>query len=625
MATQTQVVPAKPPTIQQAAQTTGLARKVFTQGNSGVSGGQLVMEFQQVLKLAGINLTVPETVTLGTVQIALAGGAIANDFETGVATLQCVGDIGIGVAGVSEILSALGIIDTTVADFIGLATDLALVFASGGANVLADIGAVFQTIKCAIDVGPALFGSSAQAKADATRQLQAIVTSETAPQIQNTALLLKEYALGSVNLFDMIGEIALNDPTQFATAFPGLAIVFPSWFAENYSQTVTSSGWFSSKTDTETETIYKLITTRTQVQDVLVETYLTKPMQDFESFETIAPIISLQAASVLSLILSSGSGGDVTMGFNFNVVGTMIALGVTPSILGDDWLFKGLQRNEKDLANWQDFLPYPPLTLPYVQKVNAGVQVNGVDSFTADEAAQNASAQSLINLQLLMQKLDDNGDIESLMKIPEAVTMLSRYGNFAISPTFYTADQLYQDMQTYQTELNTLTQEYNGTLGNSNDAQTASQLKNEIAALVKPNVPVGEILNMKLTGTSITTQSWYYLGISTDPKTADGAAFWNYVYLNYAIDLSDYWRVLQTLQKMQASELMQGDTQVAEFQGSIDTLTETYNSAYGFTIAKNLNIRARASIAQTLGIPVDKLTARYDSAGNLVFYQKGSS
>jgi len=615
--------PTKLTIIRGAAQDSGFLQKVFTQGANGISPAQIAMNLNQMLKLVGVQLPTGAQVGLDTAQIILAGGAVAKDIETGVNTLQTVGDISIGVAGITDLLSTLGLIDTEASDFIGLGANLALAIASGGANVLADIGAVLSLIKCVGDVIPSLFGSSAVAEAQAKRMLNDKIQAVIAPQVHDAASLFHQYSIGALNLFDFIGQVALNDPTQFATLFPNLATFFPSYMPIHLSATDTSSGLFSSKTDTEVATFYSLVTTRKQVQDVLVQTYLTTPMKPFESFETIAPVISLQAASVLGLILQSSASGDITMGFDFNVIGAIRGLGITPSILGDDWLFKGLQRNETDISDWESHLPYPPITLPNVQPVQASTIVNGVPFFTPDQVTQNNEAAELVTLQKKMQALDAVGDIESLLQIPEAVAILSRWANFHVDPTFYSLTQFQANLQAYNTELQSLTQELNAC--GPNDSATRIQLQAEIKNLVKPTTPVGEITNMKLVGASITTQNWFSPTMDTDPATPGGAQFWKYVNANYTIDLSDYWKILNVLSTMQKSNLFQDDTEVEDFQGSLTKVSDLFQSAYSFVIAKQMNIRARGFLAQNLGIPSDQLASRYDSKNNIIFYQKKAS
>lgn len=609
--------------VRQGAQANGLYTKLFTQGANGVSAAQITMLLNQSLKLAGINLPVGAQITLDSAQIILAGGAFANDLAIGAATLQCVGDLSTGIAGASQLLSTLGLIDHTAADFIGLGANLALALASGGANVLADIGVIISLIACVGDIGPLFGGNQAAATAMAKQALAKQVQAKIAPQVANAASLVALYAQGKLDMFDMIGQVALNDPTQFATLFPGLATFFPSYIPIKLVGQGSSSGWFSTKTDTETETFYSLLTTKQQIEDILVSQYLTAPMAPFESFETVAPVVTIQALSVLALIMQSGGSGDTVINFGFDMIGAMRALSITPAILGDDWLFKGLQRNETDLSDWQTSLPYAPLTLPWIQPVTSATTVNGVNQLSPAQTAQNSQAAELVALQKLMQQYDQAGDIESLMLIPEAVAMLDQYAAFYVAPVFYTTQHYNDDVTAYNTELQNLQGLLIG-LG-PNDQVTINQVNGEIAALKKPSIVIGEITNMRLSGTSITTQNWYSSTMSTDPSTAQGVQFWTYVNSNYTIDLSDYWKILNVLSTMQKSQLFKDDAQVQDFTASLTAIESRFSSAYSFVIAKQLNIRARAQVAQNLGIDPSLLASRYDSNGNLIFYQKKAS
>ncbi len=622
MVTKKAPVKSKPTVISFSPQ---LVKAIFAQGNNGLSTLQVTSLISNALKVAGVDVPPGVTITLSAAQVIIAGGAIANDFEEGVSTLQCVGDIAFGLNGLANLLSQLGILPPVVSDFAGLAGNLTMVIGSGGANILADIGAVLSLIACIADVGDALFGSSAAAEASAKNAIAQALKATAGLEISDATRILHNFSTGQINMFDMIGDIAMRDPEAFASVFPGLAILFPTWFNINLTVTGTSSGLFSDTTATQSAVIQKLITNRTQIQSVLIENYLTKPMQDFESFETIAPIISLEAISVLALIMQTGAKKDITINYNFNVIGAMRGLGVTPSILGDDWLFKGLMRNEKDLGDgsWEHTLPYPPITLPLVKPSGSSLVVNNKPVFTQSQIIQNQKAASLIALQKKMQALDKAGDINGLLQIPEAVAMLKRWANFSMTPTFYTLEQYNSEMFDYKNKLSSLTTELNSVAGNPNNRLIASQLSKEIAALKAPNVPVGEITNMKLAGNSITTQKWYNYKNSVDPITPSGKMFWDYVYKNYTIDLSDYWRVLQTLQKMQTSNLFSDDAEIQAFNGSIDTITLIYKSALGFTMAKNLNIRMRVAIAKQLGISPGQMVSRYDSKGNLIFYDGG--
>lgn len=685
--------------VRGVAANNGTLQTIFTQGANGLSSAQTLQLMTTALQAAGIK--VPKGVAIGidAAQIILAGGAIADDVATNASTLCCVGDIASGVGAVAALMKELGFLDPTADDFVNLGVSIAMAVSSEGTNVLADVGVIISLINVVNDLGPLMFGSSAIATAQAQANLANAVKATIAPQVMNAANLSAQYANGSLDLFDFIGQVAMNDPTQFATLFPGLAAFFPSWMPITLVGQGNSNGLFGGSHVTDTATFFSLVTNKKQVQDVLIENYLVKPMTPFETFQTVKPVISIQAVSVLGLILQSGGGsGDVSMGFNFNVIGAMRGLGITPAILGDDWLFKGLQRNENDVTDWQGSLPYPPLTLPYVTPVTSGTTVNGSAYLTPAQTVQNTEAQELIALQTLMQQYDAQGNIEALLGIPEAVALLKQYSNFHIEPTFYTlADyqtdlQNYQQtLQNYQTELASLGADpvaawktsvtalqaqintakpptapaalpkpatlnqaqawlkagatyqsaltaYQNNLALMKarlsgmkvapvdpNAATRLALASQIASLTPPQTKVGEITNMKLVGTSITSQNWFSPSMTIDPATQGGQQFWNYVYANYTIDLADYWKCLNVLSQMQQSQLFADDTTVQDWQGSLAPIESLFKSAYGFVIQKQLNIRARANLAKNLGIPSGSLASRYSSNGTLIFYQKAAS
>jgi hypothetical protein len=353
-------------------------------------------------------------------------------------------------------------------------------------------------------------------------------------------------------------------------------------------------------------------------------------MEPFESFKTVAPVISIEALSVLALIMSTGTSGDCKVPFNFDILSYMNLLSITPSVLGDDWLFKGLQRNENDIADWASHLPYQPLTMPMVQPVSSsGIEVNDEPYFTPAQIAQNAQAAQLVALQTQMQALDEAGDIDSLMQIPEAVAMLKQWASFHVDPIFYTVADFQDDQLAYTQKLSMLQSQLAQVTASGNDptletTQTAT-IQKEIADLVAPSTPVGEITNMKLTGQSITTQSWYSPSMSTDPASPDGQTFWNYVYQNYTLDFSDYWKCLNVLKTMQASDLFSDMENVLDKFGSITTIETRFQPAYAFVLQKQLNLNARKILAANLGIPYSQLGSRYDSQGNIIFYQKKAS
>lgn len=615
-------------TVREGLAQTGFLSKLFTQGANGISPAQITMEFSAVLKLIGVQLSPGTQITLDSAQVILAGGTFINDLNEGASTLQCVGDLSIGIAGIADILSVLHLLDPQVSDFIGLGTNTALVLASGGTNILADIGLVISLINCVMDIGNDLFGSGAAAKKQAQSMLANDVATYLNPQVNAAAAQIKAYTQGSMTVFDLVGNIARLSPIELPGLFPQIATYFPSWTTVQFSETGKSSGLFSTQYDTERATFIQLVVSKKQVQDVLVKLYLTDPMVPFETFETVAPVISLKAISVLSLLMATGTAGDKVMSFDFSIIGALQGLGLTPYRLGDDWLFKGLQRNENDLEDWVHTLPYPTLTVPLVEPQTSGVTIGGQAYLTPSEISNNAKADQIVALQKKMQALDQAGDIEGLLQIPEAVAILSRWANIHVDPVFYSQNQLNQDLSDYNTKMGLLRNELSqaqATLSTTpQDIITVNGIYKEIAALKRPSTPVGEITNMKLIGTSITTQAWYSITMSTDPATPSGQMFWAYLNKNYVLDMSDYWKCLQVLKTMKSSNLFSDDLDIQSRLDSMQSIEDQFLKTHDFFMKKQLNILARKNLASRLNIPYNQLGSRYDSKGNLIFYQKVS-
>ena len=257
-----------------------------------------------------------------------------------------------------------------------------------------------------------------------------------------------------------------------------------------------------------------------------------------------------------------------------------------------------------------------------------------------------------------MQYLDEQGDIEGLLAIPEAVAMLIRWANIHVDPVYYTLQQFQADTVKYNETLAGLENmlsvasvaadvnepegspltnpDYWNQIFRKAKAQASAgvtgglalnqimvtAIKKEIAALPKPSTPVGEITNMKLTGVSITTQAWFDTSQSIDPKTAYGQKFWDYVSGNYQLDMSDYWKCLNAVTALEKAGMLSTEQTITGHQDSLDTIQTVFNNTFNFFMMKQLNILARKNLASNLGIPENQLASRVDSKGNQVFYQK---
>lgn len=424
-----------------AATQSGFLKKLFSQGIDGVPPASLITEFRTLLKIAGVTLPEGVAVPLDVMQMILAGGAIVNDIQLGATALEVVGDVSNVASGVANLLADLGVGGDAMkqlADFASLGTSLVLAIGSYGGNVFADIGVVISTIAVVGDLKRDFFGNHDSAVADAksklAQALQNAAQAFAAPQVQYASGQVQAFHNGTINYFDLVGNIALKSPIELPQFFPQLACYFPTWQTITISATATgeSGGLFGNQTDTESASyqFQELLATKAQVEAVLFNYFIGAPAQAFKSFFNVSQGASLEALSIISMILSGGASGAISLTSDFDILGACQVLGVTPGILGDDWLFKGLDKNELNSPVWAQVLPYPPLTISYVPFAGSGVSVNGVPYLTPTEQKAQDDKNSLVQFQLYLQHLDSIGDIDSLMKIPEAVALLKKWATF---------------------------------------------------------------------------------------------------------------------------------------------------------------------------------------------------
>jgi hypothetical protein len=418
--------------IRAGAKATGLFKKIFSSGNSVYStasgAAQLSGSLRSIAKLSGANIPQSTLITLDVAQAFLAGGALVNDVSEGAKIFQCVGDGASAMAGVANLLVDLGIGDKTLGDTAGLISSASMVIASGGANVLADISTVINLINFASDMEGVFGGDAQAAKAAAYKGLNSAVHAYVNTQISFASKEAADYSAGKLNFFDFIGDIGLNSPLAFPKFFPDLVSYFPSWTTITFTAHGESGGWFGSQSDTETYSLKQLRITGSDLKAAILDKFLVQPSQEFESFFTITPNITIEALSVIAMLLSTGTKGASKVTPKFDVLSACMMLGVTPYILGDSWVFKGYDRNETDLKSWKSTLPYPPLTLPFSKyPAQTGLTINGKIYRTPAETAQQKNADDLKNFQIYLQTLDQNGDIETLVQIPEALAILKRW------------------------------------------------------------------------------------------------------------------------------------------------------------------------------------------------------
>lgn len=594
--------------VRSGAQASGFAKKIFSAGNSKYSTAQGALSVTQGMRtafaLAGITLPKGAVITLDMAQMILAGGVFVDDVQKGASIAQCATPATIAVSGAVDLLSQVGLLDKQWADFASLGINAALAISSYGTDVLADIGTVLALIKVVGDLKTDFGGSAKAAKADAVSNLVAYVHSIFDPEIAYAASQISLYNQGQLNPFDLIANIALNSPDEFKDFFPDLASYFPNWANELITSTTVNSGLFSSKTDVEKFTFIRLITTKQQVENVLIKKYIVDPMQQYAKDQISSTCISLKALSVLSMLLATATGQAVQIGFDFNVVTACIMLGVTPSILGDDWVFEG-GKSHLEVFGDADFdpnsmLPYTPLTLPEAGNTLSigGLVINGKPQISAADQKILNYRNNLKNFQYAMYSADKNGDMDSLAQNPEGMALLKEWATIQITPTWDSTSREPLGMQAKPGVMPISVQPW----FDYAFAQTVGR---------PPPQPVQPT---NLVGTRI----------QNDPtiKVGDVNQYIDYVQKNYTIDLSNYWKSLQVLNTMKASNLFKDDPQEFDVWGDLQEIQDLFKSVYSFVLAKNINIAAQNNVASYIGTTSDKLGSRLDSAGNKVFFTK---
>lgn len=574
----------------------GFAKTIFSQGADGLSAYQITMEFRLLLNTVGIVLPTEALVTLDAAQLILAGGTAIEAIEKGASIAQAASPIGASVSAAIALLADLGIGGTAmtyIGDFSTESVNVMLVISSSGANVLADIGAVLGLIKCVGDFGVIFGGSHDAAVIQAKKSLSDAVNGIIQPQYQFAVSQMLLFQAGNLNPFDMIGNIALNSPTVFKNFFPGIATHFPSWVNTTISVTSTSSGIFSSSSDTENYTFEQLVTTKRQVQTVLVKEFLTDPMSGFIKDRYPSTQISLKALSALIMILTSADGSSPLIGFDFDILGAMIGLGLTPHFLGEDWLFQGQSNSDQGQAQFDNdaMLPYIPRTLKMPRRPgDSAIVVNGKPTLSKSDQDNLTYWNKLRKLQHAFIRADQTGDIVALMSNSESLAMLKSWATIDIMPTWP------GDIDPYN--------------------------------LTRANYARMEPLNLILKpgSTPITSKTWFDPCIAATVDVSNRTYF-DYFRQNYLIDLSDYWKALSTLNALKKANLFADPAGVSLLSGYSDSeaIQKCFSVAYNYYIAKSINLLARQNVSKYTGIASNKLQARLTSSGSLVFKQKGST
>lgn len=595
--------------VRNAAQASGLAKKIFGSGNGGMTTLQITSSMRTAFALVGITLPKGANITLDMAQMILAGGVFVNDVETGASIASCASPAAIAVSATVDLLSQIGWLDPQYADFASLGINLTLAITSYGTNVIADIGTIIALIKVTGDLKRDFGGDAKKAKKAAADSLISGIHAIFDPEIAYASTQIALYNAGQLNPFDLIANVALNAPDEFADFFPSLKTYFPTWGVMTLTSTGTSKGWTSSKTDVESITFVRLLTTKQQIENILIKKYLINPMQQYAKDQISDTCISLKALSVLSMLLSTATGQAVAIGFDFDIVSACVMLGVTPSILGDDWLFEGGLSHEAAFNGTtfdpDSMLPYTPVTLQEAGTVNStgGLVINGVAQLSDADKKVIDYRNKLKAFQFAMYQADKLGNMDALAQNPEGAALLKEWATIDITPTWDDTSREPLGMSPKTGAIPISFQPW---------------FDYDVAQTVGRKPPPEPVQPANLVGSRLNTAH-------VDIKYDNVQQYIDYVKQYYTIDLSNYWKSLQTLQVMRSSNLFKDDPEEFDVWGDLDAIQDLFKKVYTFVLAKNMNRTAENNVATYLGTTSDKLGVRLDSKGNKVYFIKAGA
>lgn len=441
---------AQPKDIQKVA-------KGFRASNQGLKLGRALFDPNVQFKLSPTQITnllrdigvdIPSEVgtTLAAGQMIMSGGAFVNSFSAGKDILQ-ITQLGLATTNQAMgVLQALGLVDynTVFGRTISLASNAAAVISSGGLNILADIAFIadlISNILFPIDERPQVRQMLKQMNYQAANQWW---QDRQKPQSEARLKLIDDYQKNKISMFEFIGEFALQSPDSFLNYFPEYGIFLPPvamkkcWTARQTA----AYGGFLFIGRSEEEIIeefcldYKTIfATKNILNNVFFQKYIGDPMSPYiflsamtKSYvdnygfhpngkikkhpDAIYPRIGADLLALLSVITKQFD----YIPDDFDIAPILRNIRMTPYQLGYKTLFRQ-SMTETDFYLSNDVLP------------TAAITFNGVDLRIDRSSA--AKKAKIIRDRYTAEKIeaaDQAGDIEALLKIPEAKAIIQEWG-----------------------------------------------------------------------------------------------------------------------------------------------------------------------------------------------------
>ena len=272
------------------------------------------------------------------------------------------------------------------------------------------------------------------------------------------------------------------------------------------------------------------------------EISLNDSFRDFDEWDSLALL------SVIAMMMTTVTGRSPVIDFDFDVIEAITYLGLTPFQLGDGWVFEGKQSRDNSPFDPHFNLPYIPETLPKPERPGApALVVNGVPNYSQAEKKKYDYFNGLAKLQYIFYLADRKSDVNTLLANPESREILKNWGTISVLPSW-----------PHMTE------------------------KTRVWEMEPTN------LKLKAGRIPITSQDWFDPKYAVSGQADNDQNYNKYIRENYSVDLSDYWKCLQTLQTIEKANLFsdpQNKKMLTSF-GDIDAITSLFQDTYNFVIYK---------------------------------------
>lgn len=356
-----------------------------------------------LLKSAGINVPKGVVVTADMAQIIVSGGAFISDLNQGLGLSSFALPTAELLQASIDLLGQIGWLDpkSPAAQLLTLGSDVAMVVATGGVNILADL-------KLAVDLIQDLFGQP-DAQALANQSLSQFMSKRRAAQTDALSENFKEYHEGTLSVFGLMGKIAEESPDYFQNYFPDQSKFFPVGYI-TFTQSATTSGLANSNVQTAyaQTTIKSLYKNDHQtIENILWNQFVNplllmyKKLQDSQTQNNKMSVRNLALLSLMPPYINEFPE-------NFDMSPMLKKLMLTPNDLGEQVISKFLSASSKTIS--------PAITY------------NGVDTYVGGSTSIALNPQ-----QTQLMQADKLGRIDIVLQNQQAAQYISNWATPAWS------------------------------------------------------------------------------------------------------------------------------------------------------------------------------------------------